>query len=572
MEANSTLSTSLPAGGVSEKRFLWVFGNAVQDITVEVDIERLSRELGSLNEIRLEDTGPEITAGLWLRTQVGSQEFAVSVKLQGQEMPEKRYRLEGGGKYTLAGDIVESPQGLPERSLFLPCENLSWGGGGANVVTFLRALAPRPEVVPIKYTDIAMSRSLPILFKNFEAVRRRVIALPTKYQGKDNLERAIRDLYESDPVQAEAITSEIAKIASGYAPERSLEVYLASLPVEGVLYRPKVPRFRRNLVFSRFRSAYREIDNKIVLRGSPSDLPDEEESQIATLLQARKANIGAVLLNSLKDGPLFRAAYSLYKEAYGTNEEVVAILAMTDAMQKHTDWLLKDRGPDGKFPPFILILNEAEAHRFATLLGEECEPFVHEGGLPDIRNFAKIALTLLRQFDIGKAPRIYVTLGPRGSLGVDGTSNVVYVSSFARRGATIYDTNACGDAYCAAISMLEWAKRQKDPSSHKHPNIADVDFGRNQHPGAEEMRYFMAVATAAAYCKATNRRGRVYSADVKDLLQHNHLASVVLPSVTELAKLEQHRRPDCVDENFRLREPAEARYIGVTEELSRLIS
>ena len=553
----------------ASKKFLWVFGNAVQDITVEVDIERLARELGDVEDImiRLGDQGPEIPASLCLKTQAGSQEFAAFVELQDAKMAAgNRYLLEGGGKYTLEKDIVDSHEGLPNRSLFLPCENLSWGGGGANVVTFLRALAPKAETVPIKYTDIAMSRSLPILLQKFESIRGEIGRAPEKQRGKESLARYLRDLYEANPVQAESITSRLATIASNYAPERSLEVYLASLPVEGVLHRPTVPRFRRNLVFSRFRSAYREVDNKIVLRGSPSALPDEEEAKIANLLHAHESGVGAMLLNSLKDGPLFRAAYSLYKRAYSLDDRVVAILAMTDAMQQFTEWLVNDKGPDAKFPPFILILNETEAYRFAMKLGGNCEPFVKEDGLPDICKFAEIAITLLSHFDLRKTPRLYVTLGARGSLGVDGAGNVVYVSSFSKRGATVYDTNACGDAYCAAIALLEWAKR------NGYQNIADVDFGRNRHPGAEEMRYFMAVATAAAYCKATNRRGRVYAADVKDLLQHNHLASVILPPVRELVNLTADTRPDCVDENFRLREPAEARFIPVTRQLSSLIS
>ncbi len=564
------------------KQFLWVFGNSVQDITVEVDVERLSRESGKARDlIRLTDQGPEINRDLWLKTQIGSQEFAVSVRLEEiQPTDSNAYLVEGGKKYTLLGDIKDSHEGIPDSSLFVPCECLSWGGGGANVVKFLRALSPSRSTVPIKYTDIAMSRSLPILMQEVDKILQNIKSGCSDVTLKDNLDRLILKLYHDDPVRAEALTAEIARIAAGYAPDRSLEVYLASLPVDTVLYRPMNPRFRRNWVFSRFRSAYREIDNKIILRGNPSDVPEAEESNISSLLEAHADNVGAFLLNSLKDGPLFRAAYSFYKKIYSDNKNVVAILAMTEAMQKFTDWLLqdKDQNGNGKFPPFILVLNEIEAHKLSKKFGGKEEPFMREDILPDIRKFANMALTLLNQFDPGEAPRIYVTLGHRGSLGVDGYGNVIYVSSFAKRGATIFDTNACGDAYCAAIALLEWAKRNSEEPNianvdfSEGPNIANVDYKKSLHPGAEEMRYFMAVATAAAYSKATSPRGRLYAADLKDLLQHNHLASIILPHVKDLSKLTKSTRPTGVDENFRLREPEEAKYIGVTPQLASLIS
>jgi len=40
---------------------------------------------------------------------------------------------------------------------------------------------------------------------------------------------------------------------------------------------------------------------------------------------------------------------------------------------------------------------------------------------------------------------------------------------------------------------------------------------------AEEMRYFMAVATAAAYCKARDRRGRIDAKTIRGLLEDTYL-------------------------------------------------
>lgn len=551
-----------------KKKCLWIFGNAVQDITVEVDIERLSRELDEKrNLIHLAEQGPQIKSRIGLKTQIGSKVFGIEVELEGVKISQDdTYLLEGGKKYLLQGSVKDSDEEIPEPSLFLPCENLSWGGGGTNVVTFLRALTPSSEVVPIRYTDIAMDVSLPKVIRNvLKALKPFTDTLPMPDSGNFDLSSFLQSLFDIDRVKAELVTRKVAAIAADYSPERSLTVYLASLSVESVLYRPKEPRFRRNWVFSRFRNAYREVNNKIILKGNFNPLPDEEQNDITDLLHAHTDDVGAILINSLKDAPLFKAAYSLCKDAY-KEKDFVAILAMTETTQEFIKWMDINRDEKGFFPPFILVLNETEAHKLALAFGGDKEPFMKENDLPNIREFAKMVHILQKQFDPAVGlPRIYVTLGDRGSLGVDGSGHVVYVSSFSKRGATVYDTNACGDAYCATIALLEWARQ------HGYPDIAEVK-NPNLDPTIEEMQYFMAVATAAAYCKATNRRGRVYAAELRDLLQYIHLPSTILWTVDTLMTLKKQKLPSCVDEDFRLREPAEARHVGVTKELSRLIT
>lgn len=550
------------------KKCLWVFGNAVQDITVEVDIERLSREVDAKRAlIHLADQGPQVSRRLSLTTQIGSREFGVRVELENvTETEEEMYLLEGGQKYTLKGRVLDSWQELEEPSLFLPCENLSWGGGGTNVVTFLRALVPSSEVVPLRYTDIAMSRSLPNVIQQALDVLGPLADELSGSLGDGSLVSFLEGLFENDRVRAELLTRNIAAIAAGYSPELAFAVYLASLSVESVLYRPRLLQFRRNWVFSRFRSAYREMNNKIILKSSFTPLADDEQGKIDNLLQAHTANVGAILINSLKDPPLFKAAYSLCKSSC-EEKDFVAIMAMTETTQEFTKWMLDHPHKDGCLPPFILVLNEKEAYKLAMAFKGDneppLEPFVTENDFPDIRKFAAIADALRGRFYKWRMPRIYVTLGERGSLGVDIGSTVIYVASFTKRGATVYDTNACGDAYCATIALLEWAKR------NGFPEVAGI---KRSETDAEEMRYFMQVATAAAYCKATNRRGRVYAAELKDLLQYNHLASKILGTVGELGSLRMYGvRPDCIDENFRLREPAVAQYVGITKQLSQLI-
>src|SRR2546423_1488702 len=325
-------------------KYLWVFGNAVQDITVEVDMERLSRLPDeNRNLIQLTDQGPQIRPNLWLKAQIGSRKFGVKVELPNVEAKDNTYLLNGGEKYTLQGSITDSEKDIKEPCLFLPCENLSWGGGGTNVITFLRALTPSSDVVPIRYNDIAMIRSMPeVIGKALKVLGPKVNTLSTSDSGDNSLVTLLNSLYKNDPVQAELITRQIAAIAADYSPEHSLAVYLASLSVESVLYRPETTRFRRNWVFSRFRGASREVNNKIILKGNFIPLSEEEEDKVVELLRASKNNVGAILINSLKDGPLFRAAYSVCKEKC-KDENFVAGLAVRGDQHNFLRVLIKKR-------------------------------------------------------------------------------------------------------------------------------------------------------------------------------------------------------------------------------------
>ncbi len=86
---------------------LWVFGNAVQDITVEVDIERLTYETNSniANMILLDAEGPKIREGLRVKTQIGPQQFVIPIELKDAPLKNHWYKLVGGKKLTLKGDI-----------------------------------------------------------------------------------------------------------------------------------------------------------------------------------------------------------------------------------------------------------------------------------------------------------------------------------------------------------------------------------------------------------------------------------------------------------------------------------
>jgi hypothetical protein len=548
--------------------FLWIFGSAVQDVAVDIDLDRLSREHNNLFDLLRLEEAPEMLPGLWLTTRIGTQRFAVSIRIKRSKdvkvTKKGFYLLQPGGKYTLSTQIVDSAPS-EGHCISVTGNYASWGGGGPNVATFIRAISPAPDVVPIKYTDVAVTDT----FRQFEDDVR---GIAQRFQQGDSV---ARDLTGSvgcipagtcamDPQRQDAIREQLGQFLVKYLPETSLETFLATLRVKGVLYVPRRPSFRRNLVLSRIRSTNREVDDKIIFRGRVEPLPAAEEHDVTTFLQHHASGVSAIMLNSLKDGPLFKAAYHLYKRLHRRDRNMLGILAMTEPMQQFTRWMVGE-AKGGSFPPHILVLNAKEAYRLAERLSGDVEEFMKsENDLPDVMKFGRIMGVILRRFPDGNKPRIYVTLGSQGSLGVDTDTRVLYVRAFAKPRARVYDTNACGDAYCAAIGLLEWAKR------NGYEDLVPSVGSDNPESPYMEMIYFMAVATAAAYCRATNRHGRVDAIELKDLLEHSHLAYEVLD--TTAFNLAGGVRPLTADASGRLGIPRKALAHGLTKGLAGLMS
>jgi pfkB family carbohydrate kinase len=544
-------------------RDLWVFGNAVQDITVEVDIERLAREQQDIDQHLRFETQPQVRHQARLAVQVGLDRFALTIDLlEHEELVENFYTLKPGTKYTLSGRVeaVEVPV-APETSAtdcVLHGDSVTWGGGGLNVTRFLRQLAPRPQATPIRYTDVALGPPL-------EAVLHDIECLAQPPATPSSTIRALRTSARPEHhARAEALLSLVATQFAKAGLHNCLDVYLAALPAQPMLYRPATAVARRNVVFSRFRRGSHATHDKIICRSNFQRINDDKAEQaIDSLLSASSAaDIGAIVLNSIKDPALFRAGYRFYRQALAQNPNVLGILAMTTPMQAFTDWL-KDQHRPGPFPPFILVFNHDEARAFAERFQPGLPPILHAShGLPDLQAFGKIAQVLRAQFSTDPMPRLYITLGSRGSLGVDSTGTAVYAACYTRPNETIVDTNACGDAYCAAITLLEWAKR------HGYPDIAPVDFCADAAARTKEMQYFMAVATAAAYCKATDRYGRIEGARVNDVLMHTHLASDRLVHVHDLAS---GRTPGWIADNG-MGQPPHAKIFAVTPTLAHLLA
>ncbi len=563
---------------------IWIFGNAVQDITVEVDVDMLIRENAELaTSLELIET-PTIKKDQLFWTQLGASGFGVRLTLENYKFPPKdkkkdRYSLSPGKKYTLSGP-VESLEEKPEwrqapNGAVVHCEDISWGGGGINVCRFLRALAPNPDRPYLRYTDYAMTRTLDELVRSFEEEILQSLLLSKEQGTWGNAAKAVNHLMESNMRGSEELSSRLSRILARYSSDISLETFLASIYVDSLLFRPQKPIFRRNWVFSRFYSADRSIQDKIICRGKTpqEDKLGAKPEALRELLSGEHESVGAIVLNSLKDERLFKAAYEQYRTIYEKqpdqqrDRDFIGIFAMTGAMQKFLPWLKKEGViARGKLPSFILIFNEEEAVSFAKELAPRAklEPLMRASGdLPNVLHFAQF-VRIVRDYFKPPYPRIYVTTGPRGSLGFDGASNnIIHVSYFSRQGDVLFDTNACGDAYCAAITLLEWAKRNFD----RHVGVIHPAEPFNS---AEEMRYFMAVATAAAYCKARDRRGRIDTKTEKDLLQDTYLGSGVVGTVDDIANRAEW--PDWIDSEGRAHRPPSADFRSVTPALLRLFN
>ncbi len=508
---------------------LWVLGDAVQDVTIEIDLELLLHEDASLRDSILLDEALSIRDGVWLTTQSGLHNYSAQIRVREAGKPSERgdgrASLIPGEKYVLAGGVLESlpPQVSDDRIVSVRCEDVSWGGGGLNVVRYIRALAPLKESVPIVYSDIAMSPPLDGLVE-----------------------------------QEMSRGSSAAHVLANYSADRYLEVYLDSLSVEAVLHQPVQPEFRRNLVISRVRTSNRETDNKIVCRGSTASDTVGAESDLLALLNGRAKEIGAILIDSLKSRELFNAAYSLCKQ----NPDTLVIFALTNSMQRISDALVEDLRNGTPPANCVLMFNEVEVQSFARLCSpsEKLEHFMNKPeDIPNLKFFAQTTHAILK--NCPQPPRVYVTLGPRGSLGVDEYRQVVYVGSYTKQKATIFDTNTCGDAFCGAVSLLEWAKRFGLGLHHLAPDSAATSPW-------EEMRYFMAVATAAAYSRATSRLGRVDRREVEDLLRNSYLGSEVLGP---LGGVREGKSRLCDDHGFLIK-PPNAYFVKIEPGLAQLMT
>ena len=81
------------------EKYLWVFGTAVQDVTAEVDLDRLEHEHPNLQDyIRLEQM-PYVKHGIWFITNAGTKRYAVQMRFEDETPIDGYYNLTPGAKY-----------------------------------------------------------------------------------------------------------------------------------------------------------------------------------------------------------------------------------------------------------------------------------------------------------------------------------------------------------------------------------------------------------------------------------------------------------------------------------------
>lgn len=509
---------------------LLVIGSAVQDITVEIDLERLSRQLPNIGDLIRLGQGFQLKEGIYLTAKSGTNEFAIRMRIENLDQNEDGFLvLLPGEKYTLQGEILDVADltGPPQNALPVHCESVTWGGGGVNAARFVRALCPSAQIVPITYSDIAMNKTLEVDVRN----------------------------------ELNATNVKIATVFAKYSADRFLEIFLAVSSIDSALYRTSDPKFRRNLVFSRVHSSNQEIDNKIICRGGRLVDKSDDNTKIYGMLEKHINDVSVILFNSLKNAAFFDAAYELYKSSSKKLPKLVGVFAMTEGMKKVSGALIRDIRNRQDLPPLVFVFNEEEFYGFAKEFNSELENFMDTpDDVPNIVKFAKIATAIIRDIT-GERPKIYVTLGQRGSLGVYHDGRVIYVSGFSKPKATIFDTNACGDAYCGVIALLEGAKK------NGYTDVGKSSATSSGDDGVKEMMYFMSVATAAAYSKATNRLGDVDAAEVQDLLSNFYLGVGILGTVFDLAK----GQSIFIDESDRLLLPENASLMKVNPDLDILM-
>jgi hypothetical protein len=401
--------------------------------------------------------------------------------------------------------------------------------------------------------------------ESFGFVRRHAFDTLLQTFGDEPVHKFCMTLARDCPDLAEKTLDDLARLAATYSPQRSLEVFLASLDVDMAMYTPDKPQFRRNWVIRQFGNNRKLINDKIILRGQYETLTAPTEDHVLVALKPHLAQgFTCLVLNSLKDEVLVKAACKAFNDRCDEfpkdvqYENVVAVVAMTRGMQRYAETLEKELARK----PLILVFNADELVSFAkTLAGDkltlelqaELEPFAKRDEPPNVYAFAKILKVIKENWGKGTLPRLYITLGSDGSLGYDEMDNkILYVAAYASK-TPVIDTNGCGDAYCAAVALMEWAVRS---------GYTDIANGDSKAKTSEQMLHFMAFATAASYARATNRRGQIDRSEVIEFYAEHYLGRTEIGTLEAVVN-QAWVNVQGVDANWNLLRPKE----GVTHTL-----
>lgn len=532
-----------------------VFGSRVRDVTVDIDLSAMHLVRPDLRDlIRFEDNDPVLRVGTQVATLVGNRTFNFTLNLQATQKrgrrepavrkdPKPMYVLHPGTKYDFRRPVGERP-GHPQ--LVLPARGLSWGGGGINLAVTLRGLSSR-MTSPLVYVDTARPYHEREEWQKFWRAARSLTtepklasALPKPSNSRraappptDAIATARR--WMDAVLRHEAGFRHLAQLLSAFDQQDSLELFLAARQIDFALYRHAPASAPLNLVFGSLRDASREFTDKIIFRGWRPLLGDDHEDAILAHLDGEIRTPGLIVINTVYDPPLFRAALRWAKRVQDRQQALPdrllcpVVACLTERNLKHLSG--RRRAALGELKTLrnlYVIFNDAEFGQFsaaprrrsanASLLLKTIEQRLRPTG-EDLR-------TLLDDFisDFPKADQhVIVTLGEVGSMGV--ANDVIRCTgSYVVPQKRVFSTSGCGDAFAAGVALLAY---------HWHNGSSDVSAAW----GAPQQRLdlMLKVGAAAAYARATSPTSSVSSRDVLALLQNAYLPFAERGLVTQPA-------------------------------------
>ena len=565
---------------------LVVIGSRTSDISVDIDLSELYRlHPNSREKIRFRGNDPTIRKNQQIAARIASGKFIIfniNIDLSEDDPKEKvefsldddrYYKLEGGGKYTLATQPTQvSKIDAHADALELVCEDRSWGGGGINLAKTCRSLSSE-STTPITYVDASPHISTLRWFKSFCAKRRDFMTSiheSTKEQYKTDmfylahLVGIMRNLKLDPDLEsvADAINEHLAQTGDliarwleevgerGYRsisqllsiidPLENVELFLAQQGIETTMLRHESAPEQINLVFTSFRDSSRKISDKIIFRGKQQQLDQDIGEAAYKLLDREFPEPGAVVLNTVYDENLFFAALKWIKDvqrkqldaidtqkpAVSKQDSAVAkqrvfpvIVAFTERNRQHLEKLKPLQKICKELHNLYLVFNEAEFADYAAndreAQADEFKSNIKAGMRPEIRRLGQF----FKQCDQTTpltTTKIFVTLGTLGSIGYV-LNHYRYSGPFSVPEKTIFSTNGCGDAYAAAVALLAY---------HKHNHEFDggsPGYLLSDKKEQADVELMMQLGTAAAYSKATSPTGRVTCRDVLSLVQNSYL-------------------------------------------------
>lgn len=379
---------------------LWVIGDFVLDVAIELDLEDLYANDPSLHErIRLERDRLHIHPDLQFIVDVYGHSLAFDLH-SNAKIEQQHFLLEPGHKYDLrelprsiSGASIrethhDSPSANGEAAMFVRAmpRKISWGGGGLNLVMTVRDISPPDKTALVKFSAISNQWRL----KSIRGVLQQLLSVEVT-PG-----RVLRDALEgTEPIIApEELVQYLADQIRSFGPDLNvIEWALAARRIAFAFHRDGVVQPvesaggdelllpKLNLVISRVSSDRIDLKDKIILKSPDPVLQDalrgpqlsqesreSYEGRRTEWRQKTKAFVtnafedeSFLMLNSVRDATLVECLLNAYQGKRERHASMGGVVAMTDANQNHIDLLFKRTGIDERrVTNLSLIFNETE--------------------------------------------------------------------------------------------------------------------------------------------------------------------------------------------------------------------